>query len=114
MGTSDPSPDQGLGQAPTREREAAQQIASAGLREILKNPARMRAAQGRVLMKVRMLKAAIESSSDPEQRATLIAALRKGVRAEIRRSVWAREDDNYRQTLIMIDHECDLDAAVGG
>jgi hypothetical protein len=97
--------------------KSVQRIASAGLREILKDPSRMRAAQGRVLMKVRMLKAAIDSSSDPEQRQTLLAALavfRKGVRAEIRRSAWAHEDHGYRQTLIMIDHECDLEAAVGG
>jgi len=112
MGTSDPSASK------TRERaRAAQRIASAGLRKILKNPDRMCAAQGRVLMKVRMLKAAINSSSDPEQKGTLLAALaafRKGVRTEIRRSAWAREDRDYQQTLIMIEHDCDLDAAVGG
>jgi hypothetical protein len=97
--------------------KSVQRIASAGLREILKNPDRMRAAQGRVLMKVRMLKAAIDSSIDPEQKRTLVAALevfRKGVRAEIRRSAWAGENEGYRRGLIMIEHECDLEAAIGG
>lgn len=90
---------------------------SGGLRELLKHPARMRAAQGRVLFKVRMLKAALESSTDPEQRATLIAALRvfrKGVRAELRRSAAANEHEGYRQALVMIEHECDLEAPLGG
>jgi hypothetical protein len=75
----------------------------------------MRAAQGRVLMKVRLLKPAVESSIDPVQRQTLLAALevfRRGVRAEIRRSAWAREDEDYQRTLFMIEHECELDAAL--
>lgn len=97
--------------------KSVERIASTGLRKLLKNPDRMRAVQGRVLMKVRLLKAAVESSIDPEQRQTLLAALevfRKGIRAEIRRSAGAREHQDYQRTLLMIEHECDLDAALGG
>lgn len=94
-----------------------QQVVEDGLKELLRNPARMRAAQGRVLFKVRMLKAALESSTDPERRATLIAALqvfRKGVRAEMRRSAKAGDDEGYRRALTMVEHECDLETPRGG
>jgi hypothetical protein len=97
--------------------KSMERVASAGLQELLKNPHRMRAAQGRVLMKVRLLKAAVESSIDPEQRRTLLAALevfKKGVRAEIRRSASARDNEDYQRGLLMIEHECELDGALGG
>ena len=97
--------------------KSVQKIASDGLKDLLRNPARMRVAQGRVLLKIRLLKAALESATDPQQKHTLSTALqvfRKGVCAEMRRSAWAGLDEGYRQTLLMIDHECDLDAPLGG
>jgi len=94
-------------------------VSNAGgrLRVLSKQPARVRAAHGRVLFKVRLVKAVFEASTDPKQRRTLSSALqifKKRIRAERRRSARAGEDINYQQTLLMIEHECDLDAPLGG
>ena len=64
-----------------------------------------------------MLKTALESCPTGEQRAALIALLhifKKTIRAELRRSARRATDKTYRNILLMIEHECDLDTPLGG
>lgn len=77
----------------------------------------MRGEQGLVVLKIRLLKAALESAPTHEQKDTLFALLevfRKAIHAELRRSTRKGEDKNYRNLLLMIEHECDLNTPSGG
>lgn len=77
----------------------------------------MRSEQGLVVLKIRLLKAALESSPTDEQRQALLALLevfKKAIRAELRRSTRKGEDKIYQNILLMIEHQCDLDAPRGG
>jgi hypothetical protein len=69
-----------------------------------------------VLLRIRLLKAGIRTATTLDQKRALAAILqifRKGIRAEMRRSVRAGEDKSYQYTLHMIEHECDLEAPLG-
>lgn len=77
----------------------------------------MRSEQGLVVLKIRLLKAALESSSTDEQREALLALLevfKKATRAELKRSTRKGEDKTYQNILLMIEHECDLDTPRSG
>jgi hypothetical protein len=82
------------------------------------NPAvSMRSDQGNLVLKIRLLKAALETSATGEQRAALISLLhifKKAVRAELRRCARRGTDKTYQNVLLMIEHECDLDTPRGG
>ena len=84
---------------------------------LLKHAVRVKFAQGHVLLQIRLLKAAHDTSTDPKQKHALFTALRvfrRGIRAEKRRSALAGEDKSYQYALLMIEHECDLEAPLGG